>query len=150
MEDKYYMELALKEAKRAYEEDEVPVGCVITINDEVIAMTHNEKEKRQDTIAHAEILAIKKAEEVLKTWHLEECTLYVTLEPCMMCTGAIIHSRIKKVVYGTEDPKGGALVSNIRLNEIKGINHYPEIVGPVNKEECSAILKDYFKGKRHK
>ncbi len=144
------MMIALKQAQRAYIEDEVPVGCVIVHDDKIIASAHNEKEKRQDTTAHAEILAIQKAEEILKTWHLEDCTLYVTLEPCMMCTGAIVHSRIKRVVYGTEDPKGGALMSNIRLRDIKGINHYPIIDGPVMKEECSGILKDYFKGKRHK
>ena len=144
------MQQALLEAKKAYSEDEVPIGCVIVKDGEIIAFSHNEKEARQDVTAHAEILAIKRAQAQLKTWHLEECTLYVTLEPCMMCTGAIVHGRIKKVVYGTDDPKGGALVSNIDLNSVRGLNHYPQIVGDVLKEECSQILKDYFKDKRVK
>ena len=150
MEDREYMKMALDEAKRAYIEDEVPIGCVIVKDDRILAKTHNQKEAFDDVVAHAEVLAIQAAERELGTWHLEGCVLYVTLEPCMMCTGAIIHSRIAKVVFGTSDPKGGALVSNIKIKEVKGLNHYPDITSGVMQEECSQILKDYFKAKRRK
>ncbi len=148
MEDQKYMLMALEEAKIAALDDEVPVGCVIVKDGKVLARSHNQKERFQDVSAHAELLAIREAEEKLGTWHLDGAILYVTLEPCMMCTGAIVHSRIRQVVFGTKDPKGGALVSNIKLEEVKGINHYPDVIEGVMKEECATILKEYFRWKR--
>ena len=143
-----YMELAYKEAQKAFKEDEVPVGCVIVKDDEVIAKAHNRKERRNCAIFHAEIECILKATKKLDNWNLKGCDLYVTLEPCMMCTGAIVNSRIDRIFYGCRDPKGGALVSNIRFKRIRNLNHYPEIKGGIMKEECSKILKDFFRNKR--
>lgn len=142
------MKLALKQAKKAYKEDEVPIGCVIVFNNEVIAKAHNKKEKKNCAINHAEIEAISRATKALNSWHLDGCEMYVTLEPCMMCTGAIINSRIKKVYYGTKDPKGGSLESNIKLIDIKNLNHYPELESGILEEECASILKKFFKTKR--
>ena len=142
------MELAYKEALKAFEEDEVPVGCVIARGDEVIAKAHNRKEKKKCAVYHAEIECINKATKKLDNWNLKDCCMYVTLEPCMMCTGAIINSRIDKVVFACRDPKGGAMVSNIRLDEVKNLNHYPEIEEGVMEKECSDLLKKFFKGKR--
>ena len=142
------MELAYKEALKAFEEDEVPVGCVIARGDEVIAKAHNRKEKKNCAVYHAEIECINKATKKLDNWNLKGCCMYVTLEPCMMCTGAIINSRIDKVVFACRDPKGGAMVSNIRLDEVKNLNHYPETKEGVMEKECSDLLKKFFKGKR--
>ena len=143
-----FMEIAYKEAQKAFKEDEVPVGCVIVKDGEVVAKAHNRKEHRNCAVFHAEIECINKACKVLDNWNLKGCDLYVTLEPCMMCTGAIVNSRIDRIFYGCKDPKGGALVSNIRFKRIKNLNHYPEIKGGLMKEECSQILKDFFKKKR--
>ena len=142
-----YMDLAIKEAIKAYKEDEVPIGCVIIKNDKVIAKAHNKKEAKKDATAHSEVEAIKKASKYLSNWHLDNCELYVTLEPCIMCMGAIINSRIKKVYYAAKDPKGGSLESNIKIKEVKNINHYPEyeFVEDINYIK---LLKNYFKGKR--
>ena len=142
------MNEAYKEAKKAYLEDEVPVGCVIVKDEKIIAKAHNRKEKRNCAIYHAEIECINKATRKLDNWNLKGCELYVTLEPCMMCTGAIVNSRIDKVFFGCKDPKGGALVSNIKFKRIKNLNHYPEIKGGIDEEECSKILRDFFKNKR--
>ena len=142
------MNLALKEAKKAYKEDEVPVGCVLVLNDEVIAKAYNHKEKKNDTIAHAEIECIKKAEKKLNTWYLNNLEMYVTLEPCMMCTGAIINSRIKKIYIGTNDPKGGCFKSCIDIDNIKNINHHPKYEFGLLQDECASMLKDFFKQKR--
>ena len=143
------MMMAYKEAVKAAEEDEVPVGCVIVKDDAVIARAHNRKEKKQNATRHAEIEAIDKAAKKIGNWYLEDCDLYVTLEPCMMCTGAIINSRIRKVIYATRDPKGGSFKSVLDLYELKGINHYPEMEEGCMKEECSQLLKDYFHRKRN-
>ena len=147
--DEYYMNIALKEAMKAYKEDEVPVGCVIVKDDKIIARGHNQKEKKNNAILHAEIVTLTKAQKKLNDWHLNDCTLYVTLEPCLMCTGAIIQTRIKKVVFGAFDPKGGAIESALKVNEIKGINHRFESISKVLEKECSMILKSYFKSKRN-
>lgn len=146
--DVYYMKLALKEASKAKEKDEVPVGAIIVKDDKVIARAHNLRESKKNPLGHAEILAIQKASKKLDLWRLDGCTIYVTVEPCLMCGGAIIQSRIKKVVYGTDDYKGGAFGSSINILESKNINHHPEIVSGVLKESCSEIIKNYFKGKR--
>ena len=143
-----YMKEALKEARKAELIDEVPIGCVIVKDDKIIARGHNQRETKQSPIGHAEIIAINKASKKLKSWRLEGCDIYVTLEPCIMCSGAIIQSRIKKVYYGASDPKGGALGSSINVLEADNINHHPEVISGVLKEECSSIITNYFKAKR--
>ena len=149
MEDysKYMLE-ALKEAELAKLEDEVPVGCVIVKDDRIIARAHNLRETTNNPLGHAETLAIKKASEVLGDWQLVNCDLYVTIEPCIMCGGAIIQSRIRKVIYGAPDLKGGAFGSSINILGASNINHRPEIVKGILESECSQIIKDYFKSKR--
>ena len=143
-----YMKEALKEAKKAELIDEVPIGCVIVKDDKIIARGHNQRETDQSPIGHAEIIAINKASKKLKSWRLEGCDIYVTLEPCIMCSGAIIQSRISKVYYGASDPKGGALGSSINVLEAKNINHHSEVISGVMQEECSKIITNYFKQKR--
>ena len=147
MEKKFMMQ-AYREAQKAFEEDEVPVGCVIVKDGKIVARAHNRKEKKNCALFHAEIECIRKATRKLDNWNLKGCEIYVTLEPCMMCTGALVNSRIDKIIYGCEDPKGGALVSNIRLQDIKLLNHYPQIQGGVMEKECSDLLKKFFKNKR--
>ena len=143
-----YMEKALKEAKLATLEDEVPIGCVIVKNNEIIARAHNQRDKSHNPLGHAEVLAIKKASEVLDDWQLVDTELYVTIEPCLMCAGAIIQSRIRKVVYGAPDFKGGAFGSSLNVMDAKNINHRPEVVSGVLEKECTEIIQNYFKSKR--
>ena len=150
MNKEEYMSLALKEAFKAKKIDEVPVGCIIVKNDKVLARAYNQKIRKKDPTSHAEIECIKKACNKLKSYYLDDCDMYITLEPCMMCTGAIIQSRLRKIYIGTEDPKGGSIVSSIELSTVKNINHYPEIEIGILQEECSKILKDFFKEKRNK
>lgn len=140
-----YMKLALKEAKKAYALKEVPIGAVIVMGDKVIARAHNLRETKKISINHAEILAIQKANKKLGVWQLEDAELYVTLEPCPMCAGAILQSRIKKVIFGAYDPKGGSVRSVMRMYDVKGYNHYPEIEEGVLEKECSELLKNFFK-----
>ena len=149
MEDysKYMLE-ALKEAELAKLEDEVPIGCVIVKDDQIIARAHNLRETTNNPLGHAETLAIEKASEVLGDWQLVNCDLYVTIEPCIMCGGAIIQSRIRKVIYGAPDLKGGAFGSSINILDASNINHRPEVIKGVLEEECTKIIKDYFKSKR--
>ena len=146
--DEKYMKQALKQAEKARLMDEVPIGCVIVKDNKVITRAHNKREITNDPLGHAETIAIKKASKVLNDWQLVDCTLYVTVEPCLMCAGAIIQSRIKRVVYGAPDIKGGAFCSSINVLDAKNINHRPEVVGGVLEEECVTIIKDYFKSKR--
>ena len=148
-QDEKFMKEALKEAKKAYIKDEVPVGCVIVKDNKIIARGHNKKEKKKNAILHAEIVALTKAQKKLNDWRLNDCTLYVTLEPCLMCTGAIIQTRINKVVYGCNDPKGGAIDTVINIKEIKNLNHSFESISKILEKECSTILKNYFKSKRN-
>lgn len=148
--DEKYMRIALKEAKKAQEEDEVPVGCILVKDDKIIARAHNKKENSKSPLAHGEILAIQKACKKIDAWRLNGVTLYVTLEPCPMCAGAILESRIDRVVYGVEEIKSGALGSSFNLFEQKNLNHHPIIKGGVLKEECKEILTSYFKNKRNK
>ena len=143
-----YMLEALKEASLAALEDEVPVGCVIVKDDKIIAKAHNQRDKTNNPLGHAETLAIKKASELLNDWQLVDTELYVTIEPCLMCAGAIIQSRIKKVIYGAPDFKGGAFGGSINVLNAENINHRPEVVKGVLESECSRIIKDYFKSKR--
>ena len=143
-----FMKEALKEAELARLEDEVPIGCVIVKDDQIIARSHNQRDKSHNPLGHAETLAIKKASEVVNDWQLVDCELYVTIEPCIMCSGAIIQSRIKRVVYGAPDIKGGAFGSSINILEASNINHRPEVVKGVLEKECADIIKNYFKSKR--
>lgn len=140
-----FMKEALKEAKKAYDKLEVPVGAVIVKNGKVIARAHNLKETKFDTTKHAEILAIQKASRKLKSWRLLDCEMYVTLEPCSMCAGALINSRIKKVYIGTNDKKTGAVGSVFNLLEDYTFNHKVEVESGILKEDCEEILKNFFK-----
>ena len=142
------MELAFKEALKAYKEDEVPIGCVIVKDDIVLARANNKKEKNNCAISHAEIECIKKACKKIDNWNLSGADIYVTLEPCIMCAGAIVNSRISNVYYATQDPKGGAFGSNVDVTKIKKLNHYPKIQYGLLKDESSKLLKNYFKEKR--
>ena len=144
MQEKF-MKQALKEAKKAYEKLEVPVGAVIVKNGKIIARAHNQKETKYDTTKHAEILAIQKASKKLESWRLLDCEMYITLEPCSMCAGAIINSRIKKVYIGALDEKTGAAGSVLNLFEDYKFNHKVEVEKGVMQEECENILKDFFK-----
>lgn len=144
LEKEKFMKEALKEAKKAYKKEEIPVGAVIIKDGEIIARAHNLKESKNSSTAHAEILAIEKANKKLKAWRLENCEMYITLEPCMMCMGAIINSRIKKIYIGTMDPKTGACESVIDIRNYK-FNHVVQIEKGILKEECEYILKDFFK-----
>ncbi len=144
-----YMKEALIEASIAKEIDEVPIGAVIVRNGEIIARAHNMKEHDQLASSHAENLVIQKASKVLGTWNLSDCDLYVTLEPCMMCTGLIQLSRIHRLYFGTNDMKGGCVESLIHVKQIPHLNTYPkEIYSGILQEECSKILKDFFQEKR--
>lgn len=139
-----FMNLALKEAKKACDKLEVPVGAIIVKDGEVIAKAHNLKETKFDTTKHAEILAIQKASKRLKSWRLLNCEMYVTLEPCSMCAGAIINSRIKKVYIGAEDEKTGAVGSVFNLLEDYTFNHKVEFEIGILREDCKSILKNFF------
>ena len=143
-----YMLEALNEAKQAALEDEVPIGCVIVRDNKIISMAHNQRDKSHNPLGHAEMLAIQKASEVLNDWQLVDCDLYVTIEPCLMCAGAIIQSRIKRVIYGAPDLKGGAFGGSLNVLDAKDINHRPEVISGILEQECSQIIKDYFKSKR--
>lgn len=143
-----YMKEALIEAKKAFALDEVPVGAVVVYQNKIIARGHNLREKTQNPLKHAEIIAIEQASQYLGTWKLNECSLYVTLEPCIMCAGSLIQSRVGTVVFGAKDPKGGSFGSSIHLNDIEGFNHRPILISGVLEEDCSNLLKDYFKQKR--
>ena len=143
-----YMKIALKEAEKAYNELEVPVGAIIVKEGKIIARAYNEKEKKHDTTKHAEILAIQKASKKLKSWRLNDCDMYVTLEPCSMCAGALIQSRIRKVYIGAMDEKTGSCGSVLNLLEDYKFNHKVEVEYNVCKEECERILKDFFKNLR--
>ena len=139
------MREALKEAQKAYDKLEVPVGAVIVKNGKIISRAHNLKETKFDTTKHAEILAIQKASRKLKSWRLLDCEMYVTLEPCSMCAGAIIQSRIKKIYIGAKDPKTGAVGSVLNLLEDYEFNHKVEVETGILEKECEKILKDFFK-----
>ena len=140
--DEKYMKLALKEAHKAAAIDEVPVGAVIVLNDKVIARGFNKREINNDPLGHAEM--IKK----LNNWRLVNCELYVTVEPCAMCAGAIMWSRLKRVVYGTGDPKGGAMGEAFNLFDERIVNHIPEIKGGVLAKECKEVIQSFFRKKR--
>ena len=146
--DEHWMNYALIEAEKAYKLDEVPVGAIVVHEGQIVASCHNRKESGPCSTFHAELLAIQDASQQLERWRLTGCTLYVTLEPCLMCTGAILSARMDRLVFGTHDPKAGAVDSLFKVFEEKQLNHHPEIHHGVLKEPCQSILKSFFKAKR--
>lgn len=148
--DEKYMKEALKQAKKAYDIGETPIGCVIVYENKIIARAYNRRMTDKSALSHAEILAIKKANKKLGDWRLDGCTMYVTLEPCQMCAGAIIQSRIKRVVMGAMNKKAGCAGSIINLLNMEEFNHRAMFESGVLKEECSTLMKDFFKELRKK
>ncbi len=144
------MKEAIKQAKKAYKIDEVPIGCVIVYEDKIIARAYNKRNYKKNTLAHAELLAIDKASKALGDWRLEGCTMYVTLEPCQMCAGAIVQARIDKVVIGAMNPKAGCGGSILNLLEMEEFNHQVEVVRGVLEEQCQGLLQEFFKELREK
>ena len=149
-QEERYMKEAMKQAKRAYAIGDLPIGCVIVYEDKIIARGYNKRNKNKTTLAHAELLAMAKASKKLGDWRLEGCTMYVTLEPCQMCAGAIVQARISKVVIGSMNPKAGCAGSIINLLQMKQFNHQVEMETGILEEECSAMLSQFFKELRQK
>src|SRR6202453_5545372 len=148
--DDYFMGEALRQAAKAYEADEVPVGAVIVREGRIIARAFNQVELLKDATAHAEMLAVTQAEQAAGDWRLTDCSLYVTKEPCPMCAGAIVHTRLARVVFGAADPKGGAAGSALNLLQFPTLNHRCDITGGVREAECRALLKNFFAEQRAK
>ena len=149
-EEEKYMKEAIRQAKRGWKLGEVPIGCVIVHDGKIIGRGYNRRKTDKNTLRHAEITAIDKASRVMGDWRLEGCTMYVTLEPCQMCAGALVQSRIDRVVIGSMNPKAGCAGSVLNLLQIAGFNHQVEIVQGVCQEECSAMLSEFFKELREK
>lgn len=145
MVNEKYMREALKEAKKAIRYGEVPIGCVIVYQDKIIGRGYNRRNTNKTTLAHAELIAIQKASKFMGDWRLEDCTMYVTLEPCQMCSGAIIQARIKKVVVGTMNPKAGCAGSILNILQMKEFNHQAELETGVLEKECTEVLQRFFK-----
>jgi tRNA(adenine34) deaminase len=143
--DQYYMKIALEEAQKAYKKKEVPIGAIVVKNGEVISRGHNLRETLNDPTAHAEIIVIKKAAIKLGGWRLSDCRLYVTIEPCPMCAGALVQSRVKSLIYGASDPKAGAAGSIINIVDFEEFNHKLEFKSGVLENECSKLMKKFFK-----
>ena len=150
MIDETYMLAAMREAEKAREINEVPIGAVIVYEGEIIASGYNIRETLQTTLSHAELIAIQEANKKIGSWRLEDCTLYVTLEPCPMCAGAIVQSRIKRVVYGAPDPKAGCVGTLMNLLDDKRFNHQVEVTSGVLERECGQLLTDFFRKLRNK
>lgn len=148
LSDEYFIELAIKEAKKAYKKDEVPIGAVLVLDNKVIAKAHNTSEHGKNALEHAEIKVMNKASKILKQKRLWDCALYVTIEPCTMCATAISMMRIKKLVYGASNPKGGGVESGVKFFEQPTCFHAPKIVSKIKEKETSTLLKDFFKNKR--
>jgi tRNA(adenine34) deaminase len=146
--DEYFMRLALREAERALEHDDVPVGCVVARDGELIGAAPNERELRGDPTAHAEILALREASKALGSWRLTDSVVYVTLEPCAMCAGALVLARVARVVYGAVDPKAGAAGSVLNVLAEPRLNHRPEVAGGLLEEESAALLREFFASRR--
>jgi tRNA(adenine34) deaminase len=146
--DEHFMRLAVREAQRALEHDDVPIGAVIVREGEVIGSAHNERELRADPTAHAEVLALREASRALGSWRVLESVLYVTLEPCAMCAGAIVLGRVPRVVYGCTDPKAGAAGSVLDVLGEPRLNHRPEVAGGLLAGECAALLHEFFASRR--
>lgn len=149
-EDERYMRAAVRQAWKARDNEDVPIGCVIVHDNKIIARGYNRRNADKTALAHAEIMAIKKASKSIGDWRLENCTMYVTLEPCQMCAGAIVQARIPKVVIGCMNPKAGCAGSIINLLDMKEFNHQVEVKRGVLGEECQMLLKDFFKWLREK
>ncbi len=146
--EEYYMRLALREAERALQHDDVPVGCVVAREGEVIAAAPNERELRGDPTAHAEVLALREASRVVGGWRLSGAVMYVTLEPCTMCAGALVLARVLRIVYGAPDPKAGAAGSVLDVLRDVRLNHRPEVAGGLLAEESAALLREFFARRR--
>lgn len=149
-EDEKFMKEAIRQAKKAYAIGDVPIGCVIVYEDKIIARGYNKRNKNKTTLAHAELLAIAKASKAIGDWRLEGCTMYITLEPCQMCAGAIIQARIPRVVVGSMNPKAGCAGSVLDLLSMDEFNHKAEFTNGVLEAECSAMLKEFFRELRQK
>ena len=143
--DEKYMKEAIRQARKAYAIGEVPIGCVIVYKDKIIGRGYNRRMADKNTLYHAELIAIRKASRKMDDWRLEECTMYVTLEPCQMCSGAIVQSRMSRVVVGCMNPKAGCAGSILNLLQMKEFNHQAELTTGVLEEECSQMMKDFFK-----
>jgi tRNA(adenine34) deaminase len=148
--DEQYMCIAIDQARIAEENGDVPIGAVIVHNDQIIAKAYNQREQLQDPTAHAEIIALTQAAAALENWHLNGCTMYVTLEPCCMCAGALVLARIDRLVYGCDDPKTGAVKSLYNIVQDSRLNHRVEVTSGVLAEQCSGLLSDFFAGRRQK
>jgi tRNA(adenine34) deaminase len=146
--DDYFMRMALREAERALEHDDVPIGAVLVRDGELVAGAHNERELRQDPTAHAEIIVLREAARLAGSWRLLDTVLYVTLEPCAMCAGAIVLARLARVVYGAGDPKAGACGSVLDVLGEPRLNHRPEVAGGLLAEECGGLLSEFFASRR--
>jgi tRNA(adenine34) deaminase len=146
--DEYFMRLAIREAQAALEHDDVPIGAVVVHDGEVIGAAHNERELRQDPTAHAELIALREASRALGSWRVLDAVLYVTLEPCVMCAGAIVLARVPRLVYGATDPKAGAAGSVLDVLGQPRLNHRPAVAGGLLAEECAELLTDFFGSRR--
>jgi tRNA(adenine34) deaminase len=146
--DEYFMRLALREAERALDHDDVPVGCVVAREQEIVGAAPNERELRQDPTAHAEILALREASQATGSWRLSDAVVYITLEPCAMCAGALVLARVARVVYGAVDPKAGAAGSVLDVLAEPRLNHRPEVAGGLLADESAALLRDFFATRR--
>jgi tRNA(adenine34) deaminase len=146
--DDYFMRLALREAERASEHDDVPIGAVLVRDGELVAAAHNERELRQDPTAHAEIVALREAARLAGSWRLLDTVLYVTLEPCAMCAGAIVLARLPRVVFGASDPKAGACGSVLDVLGEPRLNHRPDVAGGLLAQECGGLLSEFFASRR--
>ncbi len=146
----YYMQKALEQAKKAYLEDEVPIGCVIVHNGQIIGKGYNKRNGMKNPLYHAEIEAINEASKVIGDWRLEDCILFVTVEPCPMCAGAIVQARIKEVVFGTRNKKAGCCGSVLNILDCDGLNHKVIVTEGIMQEKCSSIMSDFFKQRREK
>ena len=149
-QEEKYMKEAIKQAKKAAVIGDVPIGCVIVEDDKIIARAYNQRNKKKTTLAHAELLAIQKASKKVNDWRLEDCTMYITLEPCQMCAGAIVQARIPKVVIGAMNPKAGCAGSIINLLQMDRLNHRVHMETGIMEEDCQKLLKDFFKDLRQK
>jgi tRNA(adenine34) deaminase len=146
--DEYFMHLALREAERALEHDDVPIGAVVVREGEVLGTGHNERELRADPTAHAELIALREAARRLSSWRVLETVMYVTLEPCAMCAGAIVLARVPRVVYGAADPKAGAAGSVLNVLDVPQFNHRPQVQGGLLAEDCAGLLRAFFASRR--
>src|SRR6516164_472030 len=146
--DEYFMRDALRQAEKAYAADEVPVGAIVVQDGKIIARAQNQVELLKDATAHAEMLALTQAEAAVGDWRLTECDLYVTKEPCPMCAGALVHTRVRRVIFGCTDPAAGAAGSVMNLLQMPGLNHRCEIISGVLQNECAAILQNFFRKRR--